>query len=96
MFSEHDLGALAGPSPRNLAADASGRLGGHLEASNNLLLGRVHNHHFSLYKIWFWEHEAVEALQDPLRRGRRGGNFASLIEQRSSRGSRGLTKSWAL
>ena len=50
MFSEHDLGALAGPSPRNLAADASGRLGGHLEASNNLLLGLVHNHHFSLYK----------------------------------------------
>ena len=37
---EHALGALVGPNLRNSAADASGRPGVHLEASNNRLLGR--------------------------------------------------------
>ena len=45
-FLEHALGAFVGPHPRNSAADASGRPGVHLEASNNRLLGRVHDHRF--------------------------------------------------
>ena len=56
---EHALGALVGPNLRNSAADASGRPGVHLEASKNRLLGRVHDHRFSLSKIWFWEHEVA-------------------------------------